>query len=334
MSEKIKVNCQFLTLNYKEYEGWGRHRDLIEKYLFFDHDNKIKLVLANPYGMKKKPDEEFIYMSTFEADKLPFEYVGPLNEALAVIVPDEWVKKVYIDSGVTVPIYVVSEGVTDNTIYTPDTKPFTFLHFDFTSFANRKGGDLVLDAFINIFVNMQNKVKLILKGRDHRIPLSHTYSNVEYIFQNYTEQQMNELWQRTNCFVFPSRGEGFGLPPLESMAHGIPTILTNGSAMASFANYGLPLSIMGKRAATYEHLTGYGKWDQPDTDELRKIMLYVYHNYEQEKQRAVENAKNVWEKYNFEKIAPQLAETINKIVAEVNIVNPGVSGEVLNLNEQ
>ncbi len=34
------------------------------------------------------------------------------------------------------------------------------------------------------------------------------------------------LYEAASVFVFPSRYEGFGMPPLEAMAHGVPTIVT------------------------------------------------------------------------------------------------------------
>ena len=312
---KTEVNAQFLSLNYKTYEGWGRHQQLLEEHLEFAKDSSYKLILANPYNITKSPGDKLIYMATFEADKLPDEYITPANDALAIIVPDIWVKNVFINSGVNRPIYIMPEGVTDHTVWYPDQPPFTFLHFDFTSYANRKGGDMVLNAFIFLFGN-NSKVKLILKGRDHHVATPKRYNNVEYIFENYSQNQMDDLWRKTHCFVFPSRGEGFGLPPLESMAHGIPTIITKGSAMETFSWWGLPLHSTGKIQAVYDGFHGYGKWDQPDEKELRDLMLYVYQNYEREKKNAEFNSAIVWDQYRFDNIAPKLAELINEIVSE------------------
>jgi len=326
--EKIKVNAQFLSLNYKSFEGWGRHRELIESQLQFMNESPYKLVLANPYKIDLKPGEKVIYMSTFEADKLPDEFIGPANKAVAIIVPDIWVKNVFINSGVTVPIYIIPEGVTDNTVWHPEPKPFTFLHFDATSYANRKGGDMVLDAFISVFGNMQDKVKLIMKGRNHHVASPKKYNNVEYIFEDYNQAQMDDLWKKTNCFVFPSRGEGFGLPPLEAMAHGIPTIVTRGSAMETFSYYAIPLNVIGKITATYDGYTNFGKWDKPDSLKLRELMLMVYQNYEKEKRNAEFNSSIIWQDYNFSNIAPKLAELINAIISEDS--KSSISSEIIN----
>lgn len=333
---KTKVNTQFLTLNYKTYEGWGRHQQLLQDNLEFVHDSPYKLVLANPYEINKDSADKIIFISTFEADRLPQEFIDPANKALAIIVPNIWVKNVFISSGVKVPVYVMPEGITDNTVYHPDLPPFTFLHFDFTSQGDRKGGQLVLQTFLELFANVQNRVKLIIKGREHQITHPPTHPNVEYIFQNYTQNQMDDLWRRTHCFVFPSKGEGFGLPPLEAMGHGIPTILTKGSAMETFSYWGIPLPVAKKIPAVYDHYTNVGQWDQPDVPRLRELMLYVYQNYEKEKRNAEFNSAIIWQQYNFANIAPKLADLINQIVIQdikdttpINIVNSGASGEAL-----
>jgi len=41
------------------------------------------------------------------------------------------------------------------------------------------------------------------------------------------DNQLAELYSSADVFVFPSRYEGFGLPPLESIACGTPVVTTN-----------------------------------------------------------------------------------------------------------
>jgi glycosyltransferase involved in cell wall biosynthesis len=45
------------------------------------------------------------------------------------------------------------------------------------------------------------------------------------------EPLLRAVMQRATVFVFPSRGEGFGLPPLEAMALGTPVVATNAGAI-------------------------------------------------------------------------------------------------------
>jgi len=52
------------------------------------------------------------------------------------------------------------------------------------------------------------------------------------------EREMAEFYARCDLFVFSSRGEGFGLPALESMAVGCPVITTDSGGVRQFATDG------------------------------------------------------------------------------------------------
>ena len=49
------------------------------------------------------------------------------------------------------------------------------------------------------------------------------------------DDQLRATYQAARLFVFPSRYEGFGFPPLESMASGVPTLVANNSSLIEIA---------------------------------------------------------------------------------------------------
>lgn len=63
-----------------------------------------------------------------------------------------------------------------------------------------------------------------------------------------------ELYKHAALFVFPSYGEGFGIPPIEAIAYGCPLLCSNATAMSEFE---LPNEIM---------------FNPSDLDELKKKM--------------------------------------------------------------
>jgi glycosyltransferase involved in cell wall biosynthesis len=116
------------------------------------------------------------------------------------------------------------------------------------------------------------------------------------------EQLNKEFFHRIDCFVFPTRGEGYGLPPVEAMAVGLPVIATNWSGPADYMkeSHSYPLNYKlvdmprnfdanGKEI----DFRGYPKdlardgqqWAEPDVDHLIELMRRVYENRAESKKK-------------------------------------------------
>ncbi|MBV8070648.1 MAG: glycosyltransferase family 4 protein [Acidobacteriaceae bacterium] len=48
-------------------------------------------------------------------------------------------------------------------------------------------------------------------------------------------EELEDLYRRASIFAFPSLDEGFGMPVLDAMAHGVPVITSNNSALREVA---------------------------------------------------------------------------------------------------
>ena len=63
-----------------------------------------------------------------------------------------------------------------------------------------------------------------------RIHASRRRSDIQ-VLGYVSDSQLEDLYQRASIFAFPSLDEGFGMPLLDAMAHGVPVLTSNVSAL-------------------------------------------------------------------------------------------------------
>lgn len=145
----------------------------------------------------------------------------------------------------------------------------------------RKGNDLVVDAFKKLWprgAEFGDKPipKLILKSPKGEAFYGERISTVGGYL---SREEEIDLYAYAHCYVQPSRGEGFGLQPLQAIAQGLPTILTADHGHAAFADLGIPISSTPVQS-DYFIFGDAGDWWEPNFDELCDRMQEVYESYE------------------------------------------------------
>src|SRR5438270_4051334 len=157
-------------------------------------------------------------------------------------------------------IEIVPNGVDD--FFTPDGDEDDYVLFVGT-IEPRKG----LDDLLAVWDSLPHpRPRLILCGDagwgDIRLPRHAEITG--YV----DRARLRELYRHARAFVYPSRYEGFGIPPLEAMACGAPVIATRTGAIPEVADGAALLIDPGDRDALRESLVRLLR-DEPLRRELR-----------------------------------------------------------------
>lgn len=173
----------------------------------------------------------------------------------------------------------------------------------------RKGTDLAVKAFRHVFAGKKidgPRPVLVMKN-----PKGEDFygDGIEMVTGRLSDADEQALYSSVHCYLQPSRGEGFGLQPLQAIAQGIPTILTDAHGHASFAHLGYGLSTTMTKSGYFLYGEA-GEWWEPSFDDLCAHIEYVYNNWETAEVRAVESAAVVAREFTWERTADQFIDAI------------------------
>lgn len=246
-----------------------------------------------------------IGFTMLETDRLPTHWVAQANLMDEVWTPTAWGCAVFAASGVRRPLHAIPLGV-DVSVFTPGTPRRELtdrtVFLSVFEWSQRKGWDILLSAYRTAF-KPTDPVVLALKI-DHRAagnplrelagiagdqapPVAVIYNQV------FNPARMAELYRSADCFVLPSRGEGWGMPVLEAMACGLPVIATAWSGPTAFLDdtCGYPLPIRGL-VPTGIPTGPYADacWAEPDFDALVELLRHVHRQRDEARQRGAQAA--------------------------------------------
>lgn len=114
-----------------------------------------------------------------------------------------------------------------------------------------------------------------------------------------SDEKLNKLYRNASLFVFPSLIEGFGLPPLEAMARGVPVACSNTGSLPE---------ILGEAAVYFNPL---------DIDDMVEKIKKTLSN-DRAKKDLIEKGFEQIKKYNWGKMAKETLEVYKNIVIQTD----------------
>ncbi len=266
---------------------------------------KVAILLDNPmYTLDimpalQVPNDSLIKIAfpMIESSKLVPPFVKILNEKFdAVIASDECFVDVYINSGVTIPVFVLPCAISLEQHLEKPTRTAAHDPFVFSisaAFWRRKNQIKILEAFLREFGN-NPQVQLKMQGRGgfleiiyqlEEIKRIHNLDNVDIKCEELTPAKFNEFLDETDCCILPSTAECFSFLPREAMARGIPCIISNNTAHKALCSTELVRAVPTEievETDLYYFLKGsadLGVEYDCTVEDIQQAMHDVYYNY-------------------------------------------------------
>ena len=257
------------------------------------------------------PGKMRIAHTTGESTYVNKDWLQQLNAVDLVLTTSNFYANVLKSHGLKTPVSVLPNSVNFD-IYNRniETYPMQVEHRDFNFFSmfhfgERKAPEILVKAFIEEF-SPNDSVSLTLhslsigyvlqqRGMDMAAWLRYISPKTPapiYVSQNpIPEDVLPHYIKYFDCFVLPTRGEGFGLPILECGAMGIPSIVTGHSGVLDLVDEKTGWLIDNKLVdIPLQYLTYFknyigGQWAEPSVEHLRTLMRYAFEHPEEVKQK-------------------------------------------------
>lgn len=267
----------------------------------------IQFDFTQPFYYQFSPDQYNIGYTPWESTGLMDGWSDSMNSVDEIWTTSDWCKNVFEKAGVTSKIFVYPHGIEH--IWKPFRRvkgtQLRFLHVGEP--APRKCGQMVFDAFTELFGN-DNRYQLTIKANGVNTVRAHLpsgeiddpmnmYKNVNVIKTVLPIEELVSLYNSHHALVYPSYGEGFGFIPLQAMASGMPTIFN--PTWAPYRNFSVGLEIEDRLIDSLWPEIHPGQVLEPSYESLLKQMQNTADYFDSYADQAYDNAPAIHEEYDW-----------------------------------
>lgn len=290
---------------------------------------QVAFCQADAFGRVERAGGLRVGWSMLEVTGLPQEWVAGCNAMDEVWVPASFNIETFRASGVRTPIRPMPLGVDIDHFHpgivgSRPTDRYTFLSV--FEWGERKAPEVLLRAFATEFAADEDVVLMLsVFNRDPSVDVDAEMAKLDLpasapivvmVNPGFAGYQMGALYRSADCFVLPSRGEGWGMPVLEAMACGLPVIATDWGGPADFLHEGVgfPLNVakMVAAEARCPYYEGF-EWAEPDPDHLRALLRQVFSAPDVARARGAAAAAEVAATWTLEHAAARVAARLDEL---------------------
>lgn len=129
-------------------------------------------------------------------------------------------------------VFVVNGGIDPEFFYPTRKKPHSKIRIGYKGgLDGRKNAKLLVEVFSRM-VKERNDIELHVAGAGRNLEIFRNMKIPNAKFYGFIPiEKENEFLNSLDIFVYPTLGEGLGLPPLEAAACGVPVLVSNTTSM-------------------------------------------------------------------------------------------------------
>jgi len=232
-----------------------------------------------------------------------------------LLTPSHWTLRI-VEERFSLPVTVVPHGVHPDYKPYPAEKPdkFTVLHLSST-LQERKGTKELLWAWklagipdSQLLVSVPNQAVYSFFDLVEELGLNNVHLTQRL---NFSPSKMARLYCGVHYVCQPSRGEGFGLVPLEARACGTPVIATACTGHSEHMYGPGIVEVPTRELGPLDDLPG-SLAPKLDVEDLSRALLRAYREYETKKYEAANHSTHLREHWSWEKQVKELRNGFGK----------------------
>jgi glycosyltransferase involved in cell wall biosynthesis len=339
-----------------EYRGWSNtrggaepalvpfSRDPLPREHAVDGAPTVAHLVPEYYPLVRTvvPDGPFVAHTVWESDRLPRHWPELLNDTDLVIVPTEWNRTVFVDSGVHVPVAIVPHVATavapGDRGCALDVSDDDYVFYTIGRWDERKATFLTVRAYLDAFTAADPVVLVVKTGPRIEMPpgewgagnplswttawqvaaLVRDYRNparVRVEAETWTDDRIAGLHTRGNCYVTLARGEGWGIGAFDATAYGNPVVATGWGGFLEYLDAESAF-LVDHTLTAVEHnaFASYSpdqQWAAPDLDHAVEQLRAVVADPGRARGRAEGACARVRECYTPSRVAQQFLDALS-----------------------
>lgn len=271
-----------------------------------------------------------IGITQFETTVLPRSQVENVNLLDHVIVTSQFGKKLFKSSGVNTPITAMRPGIpTEDFPYRERESDGLFKVLVLGALTSRKNAEGAVRIFkkasegspdwrLTVKTRMSSQAKGVVEAvaRDPRIKL---------VSSDEPPHLISRWYYANDCFLWPSKGEGVGLPPLEAMASGMELVCSDNSGMSDYVSEEIcyPIRTSHRESAmtpdgfNENYVRAYGEvgeWWVPDEEHGARQLRRCFSRWRAGRGLGKHASDVVNEKFHVDRSAEDIAAVVEKFL--------------------